>query len=111
MMEITFRKKVILMKPLITNFIKSISVIGNFKVSEAITETHKDCSDCEGRGYDIKSGSFNECKWCNGTGIVRKTFKEQYNLPEDITLVKFREERRIIKSLIAFERYDNKINW
>ncbi|MCT2342643.1 hypothetical protein M4D71_00725 [Niallia taxi] len=45
----------------------------NYKIDNYSSLTHKSCYSCNGTGFE---DIFNDCDICNGTGIVRKSYKE-----------------------------------
>lgn len=50
-----------------------------YSVPDATKDTHNTCPDCDGTGHE---DIFLDCDTCKGTGIVKKTFEELYNLQE-----------------------------
>jgi DnaJ-class molecular chaperone len=61
----------------IKTFFKKLFLSDPYEVPEATEKTHKRCPLCEGSGRD---DIFHDCKVCNGTGIVKKSFTELHNL-------------------------------
>lgn len=61
------------LKSIVEDIKKSV----DYTVRNANEKTHKTCVKCDGSGRD---GVFHDCEVCEGTGIVKKIFKEMHNL-------------------------------